>query len=90
MNELLVVALSNQLLGGPWEVISRVISRITMIRTYIRGLITPLITTHEPPSMQEIRKTKLLSKDSYFKRSMCTLSRLRGSHIGHGVGAFRL
>ena len=30
-------------------VIGRVISRISIVITYIRGLITPLITTHEPP-----------------------------------------
>ena len=29
---------------------SRVISKITIVITYIRGLISPLITTHEPPS----------------------------------------
>ena len=33
------------LLGGSWVVISRVISRIAMVITYIRGLITPLRTT---------------------------------------------
>ena len=38
------------LLGGSWVVISRVISRVTIIITHTRGLITPLITTHEPPS----------------------------------------
>ena len=38
------------MLGGSWVVISRVISRVTMVATYIRGLITPLVTTHEPPS----------------------------------------
>ena len=38
------------LLGGSWVVISRVISRVTILITHIRGLITPLITTHEPPS----------------------------------------
>ena len=37
------------LLGGSWVVISRVISRVTIVITYIRGLIAPLITTHEPP-----------------------------------------
>ena len=35
------------LLGGSGEVISGVISRVA----HIRGLVTPLITTHEPPSM---------------------------------------
>ena len=38
------------ILGGSWIVISRVISRVTIIMTHIRGLITLLITTHEPPS----------------------------------------
>ena len=38
------------LLGGSWVSISGVISRVTLILTLIRGLITPLITTHEPPS----------------------------------------
>ena len=38
------------LLGGSWVVISGVISRVTMVITHIRGLITLLITTHEPPS----------------------------------------
>ena len=36
------------LLGGSWVAISGVISRVTIIITQIRGLITPLITTHEP------------------------------------------
>ena len=40
----------DSILGGSWVVISGVISRITMVITYIRGLITVLITTHEPPS----------------------------------------
>ena len=34
-------------LGGSWVVINGVISRVTI---HIRALITPLITTHEPPS----------------------------------------
>ena len=38
------------LVGGSWVVISGVISRITLVITRIRGLITPLTTTHEPPS----------------------------------------
>ena len=40
------------LLGGSWLVTSRVLSRITIVTTHIKGLITPLITTHEPPSAQ--------------------------------------
>ena len=38
------------LLGGSWVVISGGISRITIVLSPIRGLITLLITTHEPPS----------------------------------------
>ena len=38
------------LLGGSWVVISGVIIRVTIAITQIRGLITPLFTTHEPPS----------------------------------------
>ena len=37
-------------LGGSWVVISRVISRITILITLIRGLIPLLITIHESPS----------------------------------------
>ena len=35
-------------LGGSWVAISRVISRVTILITHIRGLITPLITTLSP------------------------------------------
>ena len=38
------------LLGGSWVVLIGVISRVTIVITHIRGLITPLITTLEPPS----------------------------------------
>ena len=38
------------LLGGPWVVISGVTSRVTILITHVRGLITLLVTTHEPPS----------------------------------------
>ena len=37
-------------LGGSWILRSRVISRVTILITHIRGLITLLITTPEPPS----------------------------------------
>ena len=40
-----------QALGGSWLVISGVISRLTIVITHIRGLITPDITTPEPPSI---------------------------------------
>ena len=38
------------LLGGSWVVISGVISKVTIVITHIRELVTVLITTHEPPS----------------------------------------
>ena len=41
-----------RVLGGSGLVISRVISRVTILITHIRGLITLLITTPEPPSGQ--------------------------------------
>ena len=43
-------SLMPHLLGGSWVVISGLISKVTMLITLIRRLITPLITTHEPPS----------------------------------------
>ena len=36
-------------LGGSGVVMSRVISRVSILITHIRGPITPLITTPEPP-----------------------------------------
>ena len=39
------------LLGGPWVVVSRVIPRVTILITHIRGLITPLITTLNPETL---------------------------------------
>ena len=38
------------LLGGPWVVINGVIIRVTILISHIRGLVTPFMTTHEPPS----------------------------------------
>ena len=37
-------------LGGSWVVITGVISPLIWVRTIVTLLITPLITTHEPPS----------------------------------------
>ena len=42
------------LLGGSWVVISKVISRVTILITHIRGLITPLITTLNPKTLNPI------------------------------------
>ena len=39
-----------RLLGGSWVVISGVISPLIWIITTVTLLVTPLITTHEPPS----------------------------------------
>ena len=38
-------------LASSWVVISGVINKVTILITLIRRFITPLITTHEPPSM---------------------------------------
>ena len=37
-------------LGGSWLVISGLISRVTIVTTHTKGLITSLVTTHKPPS----------------------------------------
>ena len=37
------------ILGGSWGGISTVLYRVTILITHIKGLMTPLITTHEPP-----------------------------------------
>ena len=51
--------LSSPLLGGSWVVVSGVISKVTIVITHIRGLITILIiTTHEPPSSVYCRSNK--------------------------------
>ena len=44
------LSMSWGVLGGSLAVISRVISRITIAITHIRGLIAPPTTTHEPPT----------------------------------------
>ena len=41
-----------------------VISRITIVIRHIRGRITPVITTHEPPSVLLGRSSVVLSPDS--------------------------
>ena len=37
-------------LGGSWVVLSGVVIRVAIFMAHIKGLITLLITTHEPPS----------------------------------------
>ena len=54
---------SDALLGGSWVVISGVISRVPLkgsLITHIRGLVTPFITTHEPPSKPETSEAQRL------------------------------
>ena len=48
------------LLGGPWAVKSGVMSRVTIVISPIRGLITRVITTHEPLSMHRTYDLTLL------------------------------
>ena len=43
----------SNLLGGSWVVISGVISPLIWVIIIATPLITPLITTHEPPSRVE-------------------------------------
>ena len=44
-----------RILGGSWVVRSGVISRVTVLITHIKGLITLHISTHEPPSRLNTR-----------------------------------
>ena len=59
-------------LGGSWVVTSGVISRVTIVITHIRGLITPLITTHEPPSKLQTVLSCLLNCS--LKEPLCNTS----------------
>ena len=43
-------SLSASLLGGSWVVITGVMSPLIWVITIVSLIITPLITTHEPPS----------------------------------------
>ena len=54
------------LLGGSWVEKSGVISRVTIIITHIRGLITPLITTHEPPSRESMLQSRFSEVGCFF------------------------
>ena len=64
------------MLGGSWVVISGVVSRVTIVITQIWGLITPLITTHEPPSAHAF---KLWDTDLIRSRMRSSGFVLRGS-----------
>ena len=56
-------ALKGILLGGSWVVISGVISKVTVLITHIRGLISPLITRHEPPKYMALSGSTYLRQD---------------------------
>ena len=52
-----------RVLGGSWVVVSRVLSRVTIIIAHVGGLITPLIATHEPPSTDAFGKHGIPASD---------------------------
>ena len=54
-------------LGGSWVVISGITTKITIVPTHIRGLITVLITTDEPPSKTEIQTALLKDKKRHVR-----------------------
>ena len=43
----------------------KVISKVAIIRTHIRGLVSPLVTTHEPPSTVQDESMVFLLKTPY-------------------------
>ena len=47
------------LLGGSWVVISGVTSKATIVTTHIRGFVTRIVSTHEPPSRDYISGSSL-------------------------------
>ena len=62
-------------LGGSWVVLSAGISRVTKVITHIRGLITPLITTHEPPSRDATTDPSMPRiRSDYLRRSASSAS----------------
>ena len=72
------------LLGGSWVDISRVVSRVAILITHIRGLITPLTTTYEPPSTVLI--TAFITNLTTITTTMSTMILMIGKHvIGCGV-----
>ena len=50
----MIVGIRVLVLGGSWVVIRGVVSKIAILTTLIKGLITPLMTTHEPPSRGQL------------------------------------
>ena len=72
-------------LGGSGAVVSGVKSRVTVVITHIRELITILITTHEPPS----NLPSSTSKNSASESPDLTVQGFRGFR-GFGVSGFRV
>ena len=68
------------MLGGSWVVISRVINPLIWVITIVNPIITPLITTHEPPSVE------LPGLHQLFKSPGCVL--LKGLRQEVGAAAF--
>ena len=67
------------LLGGSWFGISGVISMVTIVITHVRGLIAPLITTHEPVGFMVCRqmahKRKYLATEQFRVHGSTTIRR---------------
>ena len=63
------------LLGGSWVVVSKVICRVTIAITYVRGLMTRRKTNHEPPSKNRAHHpAQLVSAEEEFLHRDDTLS----------------
>ena len=69
--------LSREILGGSCVDISRVISRVTILRTHIRVLIPLLITTPEPPSTSSASRPSLHRHPAADKRPVSHSSFIR-------------
>ena len=73
-------------LGGSGVVLSRVMSRATIVITHIRGLLTPLITTPEPPSKPQTLYLSRIPIDPFKGTLKGTLrTTLTNLHVGFGA-----
>ena len=72
---------SPSLLGGSWVVISRVIGSITTVITHIRGLLTPLITTLEPPSSYDDSTCSASARRGSECYGLCTAPQTQQTHV---------
>ena len=63
---------------------NRVISRISIFITYVGGLISPLIATHEPPS--RVSSWVFGSLSSVFSRQTCRTFDAEGFPVGGLAG----